>query len=469
MLRSPLPRQRGVALLVIVMLVLFIISIALFYLNRSLLFEQKTSANQLRSTVAHEMAEAGLEWATGMLNASYNINTSCQAATTPTTLTSFRRKYVFTGWNAGTTTDVLPAANVLPGCKVNGSTLTCSCPDVPTSATTAIANLAGTTPLSQPSFTVQFSKVQIGADGSGNPVYSTEAVRVVSTGCTAQDGACTPGATAGADAWASVSGVIRVHPLVRGVPATPLTCGLSCTVDGSFRVLNTDVLSGGSLINAGASIDVKKPATALSSIPGQPATSATIENDSSLANLVASDPDCTGSAVFGAYFGSTIEEYRASPTTKSISCTAANDCGPQINAAYAASYRAFYFPEGLTLNNSSALPNDKLGSAEDAVTLVSPKVIDINGNISIYGMLFSNSSRFDALGTGNANLYGSMLSCGSFDSNGNGSVTYDPKALASARRSTGNMVRVPGSWTDRCNLVTPLPTSATAQPTITCN
>lgn len=41
MLRSPLPRQRGVALLVIVMLVLFIISIALFYLNRSLLFEQR--------------------------------------------------------------------------------------------------------------------------------------------------------------------------------------------------------------------------------------------------------------------------------------------------------------------------------------------------------------------------------------------------------------------------------------------
>ena len=138
-------RQRGVALLIIVMLVLFIISIAVFYLNRSLIFEQKTSANQLRSTLAHEMAEAGIEWATGMLNANYNINTSCQAATTPTTLTSFRRKYVFTGWNAGTSTDVLPAANVLPGCKVNGGTLTCSCPDVPSSSTTAIASLAGTT------------------------------------------------------------------------------------------------------------------------------------------------------------------------------------------------------------------------------------------------------------------------------------------------------------------------------------
>ncbi len=459
-------RQRGVALLIIVMLVLFIISIAVFYLNRSLIFEQKTSANQLRSTLAHEMAEAGIEWATGMLNANYNINTSCQAATTPTTLTSFRRKYVFTGWNAGTSTDVLPAANVLPGCKVNGGTLTCSCPDVPSSSTTAIASLAGTTPLGQPSFTGQFSRVQIGTDGSGNPVYATEAVRVVSTGCTAQDGACTPGATTGADAWASVSSVIKLHPLVRGVPASPLTCGLSCNVGGSFNIANTDVASGGGLINAGTTITTA-PGTALTSIPGQPPAAAMIPGDASLANLAASDPTCTNSAVFSAYFGSTIDEYIASPTTKTISCTSANDCGPKITAAYAASYRAFYFPQGLTLNNSSGINN--LGSGSDGVTLVSPSGIDINGNINIYGVLFSNSSQLDDLGTGSANIHGAMVSCGGFTSNGNGSVTYDPGVLAAARRSTANLVRVPGSWTDRCSLATPLPTSATAQPTITCN
>ncbi|MDD2545483.1 MAG: pilus assembly PilX N-terminal domain-containing protein [Burkholderiaceae bacterium] len=458
--------QRGVALLVIVMLMLFIISIAVFYLNRGLLFEQKTSANQWRSTLAQETAEAGVEWATGMLNASYNINTSCVAATTPSTLTSFRRKYVFTGWNAGTSTDVLPAANVLPGCKVNGNTLTCSCPDVPSTATTAIANLAGTTPASQPSFTVQFSKVQIGTDGSGNPVYSTEAVRVISTGCTAQDGACTPGATAAADSWATVSSVIKLHPVLRGVPASALTCGLSCNVGGSFNIVNADVATGGSLINAGTTITTA-PGTSLTTIPGQPASAANIPGDTSLANLSSSDPTCTKSAVFSAYFGSTIEEYVASSTTTTISCTNASDCGSQINAAYAASYRSFYFPLGLTLNNSSDV--NPLGSANDAVSLVSPSGIDINGNISIYGMLFSNSSQFDDLGTGSANVYGAMVSCGGFTSNGNGTVAYTPLALASVRRSTAKLVRVPGSWTDRCSLSTPLPTSTTAQPTIQCN
>lgn len=466
MVRYSPRRQRGVALLVIVMLMLFIISIAVFYLNRSLIFEQKTSSNQLRATLAQEVAEAGLEWATGMLNTAYNIDTSCQAATSPSTLTSFRRKYVFTGWNAGTSTDALPAANVLPGCKLNGSTLSCSCPDVPTTATTAVANLAGTTPLSQPSFTVQFSKVQIGTDGAGNPVYSTEGVRVVSTGCTAQDGACTPGATGSADSWASVSGVVKLHPILRGVPATPLTCGLSCSVGGSFNIVNTDVATGGSLINAGTTITTQ-PGTTLSSIPGQPPAAATIPNDNSLATLSASDPDCTKSAVFGAYFGSTIEEFIASPTTKTIDCSSANDCGPKLSTAYAASYRAFYFPSGLTLNNSSGV--NPLGSATDGVTLVSPSGISINGNISIYGMLFSNSSQFDDLGTGNANVYGALLSCGGFTSNGNGTVAYAPLTLATVRRSTAKLVRVPGSWTDRCSLGTPLPTAATAQPTINCN
>ena len=69
-----------------------------FFVNRGMVFEQKTSANQYRSTKAFEMAEAGLEWAVAKLN-----NESAIAATTaafncaPSTVTadnSFIRRYL---------------------------------------------------------------------------------------------------------------------------------------------------------------------------------------------------------------------------------------------------------------------------------------------------------------------------------------------------------------------------------------
>ena len=108
--------QRGAATLLVTMVLLFSTSIVMLYLNRSILFEQKTSANQMRSTMALEMAEAGMEWATGMLNTAYDIDANCTFLTT--TNISFRRKYVLTQWNAATnpTSDVVPATTTYPGC-----------------------------------------------------------------------------------------------------------------------------------------------------------------------------------------------------------------------------------------------------------------------------------------------------------------------------------------------------------------
>ena len=53
-------RQRGVGSLAITTLLLLAASIVVLYLNRSVIFEQRTSANQMRAASAHEMAEAGL-------------------------------------------------------------------------------------------------------------------------------------------------------------------------------------------------------------------------------------------------------------------------------------------------------------------------------------------------------------------------------------------------------------------------
>ena len=60
--------QRGAAALVVVMMLFFIMSLVAAYASRNLIFEQRTSANNYRSTQAFEAAEAGLEWAIAMLN-----------------------------------------------------------------------------------------------------------------------------------------------------------------------------------------------------------------------------------------------------------------------------------------------------------------------------------------------------------------------------------------------------------------
>lgn len=441
-------RQRGAASLIVTMILLLVTSVVMLYLNRSIIFEQKTSANQMRSTMALEIAEAGMEWATGMLNHPGGIQNDCTVPSASATLVSFRRKYVQTkiGDATSPTSDVVPAANTYPGCKLNGSNNpTCDCPAVPSSGGAAAS--LGTTV--QPGFTVAFSTV------TGDP----EAVRVIVTGCTAQAGACTPGSAANSDATATISSILKLRPLLRAAPAAPLTCGSSCTVGGSFNIINQDVSTGGILVNAGTTID-PAPGVSLLSIPGQPTANALVSNDTSLSALSSADTTCTGSAMFSAFFGSTIAQYAAAPATKVIpNCGSASACGSLVDAAYAAGSRAFYFPDGFARNSSSG----SLGTPGDPVTLVSNQGFDVNGNINIYGMIFANSANVNDLGTGTANIHGALVTCAAYNNNGNGTLEYDQNALNGVRRSTGTMVRVAGSWTDRCTA------SAANPPVITCN
>lgn len=437
-------RQRGAATLLVTMVLLFSTSIIMLYLNRSILFEQKTSANQMRSTSALEMAEAGMEWATGMLNTAYDIDANCALLTT--TNISFRRKYVQTQWGTGTATatDVAPATTTYPGCKVNGNMVTCGCPDVPASGSATAA--LGTEVL--PGFTAAFS-------ATSDP----EAVRVVATGCTAQAGACTPATAGNSDATATISSILKLRPLLRAAPASPLTCGTSCAVGGSYNVVNRDVATGGILVNAGGTI-TQGNGTTYTSIPGQPGANALVNNDTSLSAISSADPTCSNSSMFSAYFGSTIEQYAASPTTKTIAnCGSASSCGSLVDKAYGDGWRSFYFPDGFARNNSSG----SLGTPSDPVTLVSAAGFDVTGNIDLYGMIFSNSANVNDVGTGTADIHGALVTCAGYKNNGNGTLEYDADVLKGVRRSTGSLVRVPGSWTDRCTA------SATHPPVITCN
>lgn len=418
-------RQRGIGSLVVVVLLLFASLLALTYLNRGILFEQRTSANQMRSTQALELAEAGIEWATGMLNAPYDIGPACTLLTT--TNESFRKRYLMTNWNAAPPSSDIAVAPARPACRFTAAGMTCSCPAASSTSVPTIAGLGG-------SFSVGFAAV----------AGDAEAVQVTSWGCTATDGgeACNASNAAGADASARVEVILKLRPVLRAVPASPLTCGTSCTLGGSYNITNTDVPTNGVLVNAGTSISTA-PGTSLATLPGQPTANALIGNDVSLSSLSSADTTCSNSKMFQAYFGSTIETYRDAPSTKIVACTSASDCKGQLSSAYADGWRAFYFSTDLHLSG-----NDTLGSESDPVTLVTPNAIDINGNWVLYGLVFSNSANWNDTGTGSAVIEGAQISCAAYKNNGNGTINYNANALKSARRYTAVMVRVPGSWKD---------------------
>ena len=94
--------QRGAATLVVVMLLFFVVSLVAAYASRNLIFEQRTSANQYRSTQSFEAAEAGLEWAQAMLN-SGRIDDDC-LPTLDTSFGSFRERYLITNTTTGIVT-----------------------------------------------------------------------------------------------------------------------------------------------------------------------------------------------------------------------------------------------------------------------------------------------------------------------------------------------------------------------------
>lgn len=442
--RQPVGPQRGAAALVVTMLLLFGSSIIVFYLNRGLVFEQKTSANQVRSTSAFEMAEAGIEWATGMLNTDSEITTAC--AFGATTTETFRARYILPAGNAATAA----VTNTYPGCKLVGTALTCGCPLVAGANDEALPALGAAV---APGFTVTFAN-------TGNPT----SVRVISTGCTAQAGVCkpltvtpsaaddlttNPATTGNSDAWAQVSVILKLRPLLRAAPSAALTCGTSCAVGGSYNIKNTEVASNGYLVNAGTTIS-SGPGTSYETIPGQPKQNAMIAADSSLNALASSDPTCSASAMFKTYFGVTMAEYAAQTSIVATipNCTVPSTCGTMIQAALLAGKKNFYFPDGMALNNSAPFSTMGATGAGNGVNIVSPGDIDINGNIVIYGLVFSNSANVNDLGTGTADINGAMITCAAYNNNGNGTLNYDSNALGGSDWRPGPVVRVPGSWRD---------------------
>lgn len=119
MTRPALRRQRGAVTLAITLALLAAMLITLWAANRNLLLEWRQSVNQAHAAAAFEAADAGLDWATAMLNDAARIGSDCRPS--PLSTQSFREQQLDT-----TVASFAPRA-LRPACTRSAAGWSCAC------------------------------------------------------------------------------------------------------------------------------------------------------------------------------------------------------------------------------------------------------------------------------------------------------------------------------------------------------
>ena len=422
-LRPQNPQQRGAAALIVTLALSIAMLLVAAFANRNLVFEQRTSANQYRSTQAFEAAEAGLEWATAQLNNNARIGADCLPSSEVADA-SFRDRYlnyrpasaafsVATWDNAGVPTPRQAAC-------VRGETgWACSCP---TSGFASLIAPSGSAPA--PAFTVQFQ-----ADSQPG------IVRLVAMGCTSLAGACVAGTAATSDATARIELALALVPGLKTAPGATLTS--RGNVDAGAAALglhNIDVASGGIAVHAGGSVIATQ--SRVSAPAGSPSNDAIAANDDTLASLDAN-------ALFASIFGMSKTAWQSQSVVKSLGCD-----GNCANALLS------LIDEGIVnplIHVAGDLRLDGplvLGTPQRPIVIVADGAVQLHGAVVIHGVLYSRTLSWDDTAASGALLHGAAITEDGYSGNGSPDLSYDAEILATLRGRTGSFARVNGSWRD---------------------
>ena len=419
---TPAARQRGAAALVVTMLLFFAMVLVAVFVNRNLVFEQRASANQYRSTQAFEAAEAGLEWAQAQLNNPDRLDAVC-APVNDAAATSFRARYLsyakatsaFTPitWNNGGGVTALQ-----PTCVRTSSGWACSCP---VNGAPVLSAPTGNNPA--PAFTLQFT-------AGAKPGV----VHVTATGCTRLAGACLAGSTANADATARVQADLALLGGLRTPPTATLTTRGAFDADAATLGVHNPDPDSGIAIHAGSTVAAAQ--ARLSTPAGASLAGAVIGNDLALAALGTD-------AFFATFFGLDKAGWRNQPSVARIDCR--SGCTSALVAAIAsAGNNPMLWVEGdLTLAGPLTL-----GSPQRPALIVVNGAVRLDGAVLLHGLVYGRSLGWNGTTGSGAAVRGALISEADYLGNGAPELFYDTELLALLKGSSGSFVRVSGSWRD---------------------
>ena len=478
MTRSPSPGtravgQRGAASLVVVMLLFLALSLTAAYTSRNLIFEQKTSANQSRSTAAFEAAEAGIEWTLAQLNGGA-MDSRC---TDTAPATSFQERYL-TFSAAGLVSQTPRAGNspsprIWPTCVFNGASWDCTCPS-DTAADPAAPVGAGPFPAFRvwPSAPEPTTAATPPANAASSPWGSVTPARpgfafINSVGCTRLPSAGEPcldfmprGEMGEGMAFQRATLALRSGLAVS--PAAAVTARLDVTPAGTpaptLRVVNTDLRSGGFTVNTGAAIDRSR--VTLQTVPGTPADQSLVEADPRLASLsLVAAPSAppgpasltAGERMFVSVFGMKRATYRNQPGLRVCAspCTAA-----RVNALLEKNPDRVIWVEGnMTVDADIGVPG-----TTPVLMVVNGNTLSLDPDRLVYGFVYltgdgaavADTSTI-AIAGGSAQIQGALVAEGRLVTTGVSgqlTVSHDAAALDRLRLTYGSWVRLGATWRD---------------------
>jgi hypothetical protein len=444
---STLGGQRGVASLIIVMVLFFIVSMVAAYTSRNLIFEQRTSANQYVSTQAMEAAEAGIEWAVAMLNhGRVDANCVSSAALTDTT---FRQRFLVVDPGSGRVLrqQEPPVALPLPQpqptapppgtaaqatCVWNGNAWNCTCP---TAADGPVLPTAPSGAGTFPAFRVRFVNAQ-NPPGTLIP-YVPNIIRVESNGCTRLDDACLnfftgQGVTNEGRTVARV--LLAMTSALPRPPSAALTAGgnVDLTAAAPLALFNTDASVGGTTVRARGTVNINN--NLLFSLPGTPGEQSVTASDLSL-------PDTTN-AFFADVFNMWPLTQRQQPATITLDCDpVACDASTVRTIAARNPGRPIWLDGDLVIDSAG-----DIGSATSPVLLTIAGNLSFTSNVTIHGLVYVRS--LDWVTAGSGTVRGAVVAEGIVSGLGTPQIVYDRGLLEALRLSTGSIIRVPGGWRD---------------------
>ncbi len=416
--------QRGAAALGVTLLLLFVLTLMVGFASRNLIFEQRSSANQARSTQAFEAAEAGLQWAQAMLDSGTPIGADCEPSAAPGD-TSFRERFLAYDaanqrfaprtWDDAGTPVALQAA-----CVLDENGWACSCPSASHPTLISPPATAG-----HPAFALRF----VAAPRSGM-------VQLLATGCDHFAPACLPGSAAASSsgASASVQVLLGLLPALATRPIAALTARGDIAAEGALTLVNTDLAAGGLTAQAGGNIAL--PAATLITPPQAPAAASVASLDIQLA---AAD----GERLLARWLGLDRDRWQQLPDTRHLACPA--DCSADLAQAIGpdAAHPLVWIAGDLQLDGPVAF-----GSAERPVLLVVEGQIRLSGGVQIHGAIVSLDATWDTSGSSDAQVHGALVALGNVVGDGTPTIVYDAGVLARLQGQRGSFTRVPGSWRD---------------------
>jgi hypothetical protein len=421
LLQSGQHLQRGAAALTITLLLFGVLALALAFVNRQLIFEQRSSHNQVRAAMAQEAAQAGLDWAQALINSPWRLDSACQAvlpsgaSSSAKTWRDLQRRYA-PGPHLQHSQIGLTAA-----CLRAKDGWRCHCPS---SGSAHVALPLEDTPV--PGFVVRVLDHAL-------PGH----LRLHAKGCS----------QAGPDCWdlgsTTPAGYAQTHLQaqlalaggLRTAPAAALTA-LGEVHGAALGAHHNEAGSSGVAVHAGGKIHLV--GATLNSVAGGTRSAGLLADD---ADLAATSPE----QLFTALWGMGMARWAAQSSVQSLSCT--SDCGLALQAAIAErSNRMVYVPGDITLEASAGGPL-VLGSADEPLLLVVKGKLTVLGAVQLHGALYANELHWNRA-SADAFLRGAAWSQTQVHSDSAPQFYFDSAVLDRLRWNTGSFALLHGSWKD---------------------